>query len=160
MIDLYHGGTLPSAYGCSCSDLGGFGGCSVHGYGEGAEVAQADTQGEYETYLKTGLELLAQYKTQTKDPRVQVALLQAKIQNYEALKQRTPSLSAVYDAQIRKLQAKLAAAEQQLQIRAESEAATRQWRGLGQAGIGIAILAGVGILAVTTAGAVFLAKRA
>jgi hypothetical protein len=166
MKGLYHGGVLPGAYGCTCGSGYGspFGCCcgKSSGYGntETAPSTQETAAGEYEVYLKTGLDLLAQYRMQTKDPRTQVALMQAKIQNYEMLKQRNPALSGIYDIQIRKLQARLQAAQQQLQIRAESEAATRQWRGLGQAGIGIGILAGVGVLAVTAAGAIYLAKRA
>ena len=165
---MFHGtGPLPADYGCCCGSLGG-GGCPVHGYGygqteelvpvpQGAATSEADPT---KFYLETGLDLLAQYRMETKDPRKQVALLQAKLQNYEYLKSRNPSVAALYDMQIRKLQAKLEAAEQQLQIRTEGEAATRQWRGLGQAATGIGIIVGIGLISLTVAGSIYLAKRA
>ena len=163
---MYHGGLLPPDYGCCCGSLGGFGVCPVHGLGqvEGGQGAASTPQpgdGEsYEMYLRTGLDLLAQYRMETKDPRKQVALLQAKLQNYEYLKSRNPKFAGLYELQINKLRAKLEAAEQQLQIRSEGEAATRQWRGLGQAATGIGIIVGIGLISLTVAGSLYLAKRA
>lgn len=132
------------------------------GYGSiprsyGAEEPEA-TDSSYQQYMETGLSLFAQYKLDTKDPRKALAEANAKIANYKDLKKRTPALSAFYDRQIRKLEAEAAAASQQLGVRAESEAATRQWRSLGQAGTGVGIMLGVALLGLVVAGTIKVAR--
>jgi ElaB/YqjD/DUF883 family membrane-anchored ribosome-binding protein len=131
------------------------------GYGSiprsyGAE--EAESSDSYQQYMETGLSLFAQYKLDTKDPRKALAEANAKIANYKDLKKRTPALSAFYDRQIRKLEAEAAAASQQLGVRAESEAATRQWRSLGQAGTGVGIMLGVALLGLVVAGTIKVAR--
>lgn len=128
-------------------------------YGSDVPVTESQTSAEdVQRYVETGLSLIAQYRLEAQDPRKQVALYKAKIQNLEQLKAKMPSLSGLYDRQINKLKAKLSAAEQQLQVRYESEAATRQWRGLGQAGIGVGIVVGVAALGLIGAATYRLAK--
>lgn len=148
---MSYGAWGPGAYGCP--DCGG--GC----FGDAAAPAGTTSDDSYETYLKTGLSLFAQYKAETSDPRREAALMQAQIQNLEALKAKTPALASVYDLQINRAKAKLAAAQQQLALRAESEAATRQWRGLGQAGAGIGIVLGIALVGLVGAATLRVAKR-
>lgn len=98
--------------------------------------------------------------TERKDPRERIAVLQAKIANYKAMKAKVPILAVYYDNEIRKLQAQVGALQSQAQAASASEQATGQWRVLGQVGAGVGILAGVALVAVLTAGAVKLVRGA
>ena len=69
------------------------------------------------------------------DPEV----LRAQIKNLKAFRARRPGLTNLINLRIRKLQGKLAAAQRE-------EGETTQWRQLGQAGIGVGVLVGFGIL--------------
>ena len=67
----------------------------------------------------------------TKDAREDVAVLEARIKNYEDMKKRFPNLAFLYTNEIRKLYARLDAARARAKLQAEGEQATRDWRGFG-----------------------------
>jgi hypothetical protein len=68
--------------------------------------------------------------------------IQARIENLQGMKKRIPALSAYYDNQINKLRARQRALVQ-------SQQKTDTWRGLGQAGLVVGILVGVGLFGLT-----------
>ena len=79
------------------------------------------------------------------DPRTTVAVLKAKIANYETMKAKIPAMAWWYDNEIAKMRAKLRAAKAKLALLEEGEDATRSWRFLGQTGTVVGI--GVGLAA-------------
>lgn len=85
------------------------------------------------------------------DPRVAAAVLEAKIANYKQMRAKAPFLRVFYDNEIAKQEAKLAALKKKLAIQEEGESATRQWRGLGQAGVAVGIVGGVALVAILAA---------
>ena len=98
----------------------------------------------------------------TGDPRLMAATLTARIRNYERMR-RIPPYNVVpgtvwYDNEIRRMRAKLAAVQQNLALAQEGESATRQWRGLGQVGLGVGIVAGIALTALLAAGAARVAR--
>lgn len=118
-------------------------------WGEG----EGEGQGS-ETYITQAAQAYATYSSAA-DPRVQLATLEAKIANYKRMKATAPGvLRGFYTNEIAKMEAKAAALREKLAIQQEGEAATRQWRGLGQAGLAVGVVGGVvavGILAVVGA---------
>ena len=87
----------------------------------------------------------------SRDAFESVEVLQAKIKNYQDMKRRVPAMAWFYDNEIRKMQAKLVAAQRAAKIQAEGEQATRDWRTVGY-------LIGGGAVVVAIAGAVRLIR--
>lgn len=81
------------------------------------------------------------------DPRVQVAKLQQQIASLTALKRQYPALASLINMRIASAQAQLNAQQERLALVQEGETATRQWRALGMAGGTVAVLGGIGLLA-------------
>jgi hypothetical protein len=100
-------------------------------------------------YATQAAAAVAAYQS-AQDPRVQAQVLQARIQNYQAMKVKYPFMATFYNNQIGIMQAKLQAIQQNLAIKVEGEQATREWRGLGQTGVAVGILAGVGVAVLIT----------
>jgi hypothetical protein len=110
-------------------------------YGDDAQQKDYTTQAAaaYATY------------SQNADPRIAAAVLEAKIANYKQMRAKAPFLRFFYDNEIAKQEAKLAALKTKLSIQEEGESATRQWRGLGQAGVAVGIVGGVALVAILAA---------
>jgi hypothetical protein len=88
---------------------------------------------------------------QSSDPRVALAQVEAQIANMKP-KANTPGLlQGFYRSELRKLQAKAKALRENLALTTEGEAATRDWRALGQTGAGIGIVAGVALISLLLA---------
>ena len=109
---------------------------------------------QFQSYLPTVAQAASAY-VESSDPRIQVRVYEQKIRNYEQMK-RTPPYNVVpgvlwYDNEIAKMRAKLAAARENLALAHEGEQATRQWRSLGQASIGVSIVAGVAVVTLLVA---------
>lgn len=92
------------------------------------------------------------------DPRQQVELYKAKIQNLQAMKARIPLAAVFYDGEIAKLRAKLRAAQAQVSVATEKDQATRDWRKLGYTISGVGILLGAAVIGVVLIGGARLAR--
>lgn len=114
--------------------LGGWGGRgrrARRGLGDdsGASLSLNDLVSAYGTFKST------------QDVRVQLAKVQAEIANKQATLKSMPFLGPLYlNGDIAKLQAEEAALEQNLSLQQEGEAATEDWRAIGQT-LGIAAIA-------------------
>lgn len=92
------------------------------------------------------------------DARQQAAVLEAKIKNYKAMREKIPALRWFYDNEITKMRAKLVEMKKAAGEKAEEQKAVTQWRTLGQTAVGVGIVAGVGLVVLIMAGAVRLAR--
>lgn len=101
---------------------------------------------------------LATYEN-IRDPRVLVEVYKARIQNLQKMKRSTPLLAGIYDAQINVLRARIRALEPQAAAAAASTQATAEWRGLGQTGVKLGMVAGVALTVLLVAGAARLIRR-
>lgn len=83
-----------------------------------------------------------------RDPLQRAKVLRAKIKNYKEMRDRAvlPLAKQVYTNEIRKMEAKLDAAEHEIKIKKEGEEATRDWRMLGQIGIATGIVFGFSLV--------------
>ena len=83
-----------------------------------------------------------------KDPLQRAKVLRAKIKNYKEMRDRVnlPITKQFYTNEIRKMEAKLDAAEHEIKIKKEGEEATRNWRLLGQMGIATGIVFGFSLV--------------
>jgi hypothetical protein len=79
------------------------------------------------------------------DARTKLASIQAQIQNLQDEKARYPYLNVwhVLDNKIATLQAQMTAIQQNVVVQTEGEAATRDWRSIGQTAGMVAIAFGV-----------------
>lgn len=89
--------------------------------------------------------------TQSADPRVALAQVEAQIANVKPMAAKAGLLQGYYKNELRKLQAKAKALRENLALTQEGESATRDWRALGQTGAGIGIVAGVALVALLVA---------
>ena len=87
------------------------------------------------------------------DPIQRASVLRAKIKNFENMRSKFPLMGTFYTNEIRKMKAKLSAAEEEIKIKREGQKATRQWRSLGQAGVVTGILVGVSLIVLITSAA-------
>lgn len=92
------------------------------------------------------------------DVRVQIATLQAKIENLRNMRNTVPALAFYYDNEINKKEAQLAALQGSLNRQVETEGAASQVKTLATVGVGLAVLAAAGLAAVLVAGAIRVAK--
>lgn len=97
-------------------------------------------------YAQTAATVAAAY-TSGQDPRMMRATYLARIENFKVMRQKMPLLRTYYDNQINLLQSKVAALDEKLALQVEGEAATKDWRSLGQTGIGVGVVAGVALTA-------------
>lgn len=116
-------------------------------YGDAAAPAPGQNPLDYVT---TASAAVATYQA-NQDVRIMRAAYMARIQNYEAMKKQFPLLGVFYTNQINTLKAKVAAIDEKLALQVEGEAATRDWRSLGQTGVGIGILGGIALITLLTA---------
>jgi LPS O-antigen subunit length determinant protein (WzzB/FepE family) len=89
--------------------------------------------------------------TQTADPRVALAQTEAQVKNLKDLAAKPGLLQGYYKGELRKAQAKAKAMRENLALTTEGEAATRDWRAIGQTGAGIGIVAGVALIGLLVA---------
>lgn len=119
-------------------------------YGDSAPEASAEGGGEsYATMIAPYVPLVESVVTSAvagKDAVQQIEVYRAQIQNTKQLMRRQPWLRGALQMRLRKLQARLRAAERRLEKQQESESSTRTYRVLGQTaavvgvGIGLAII--------------------
>lgn len=130
---------------------------STYGADPPAPIAVPSTVDTLRTYLPLVGETIAAASIGG-DVRVQIATLQAKIQNLTDMKRQFPALSFYYDNEINKKQAQLAALQGSLNRQEETEGAASQVKTLVTVGVGLAVLAAAGLAAVLVAGAIRVAK--
>ena len=84
---------------------------------------------------------------QVTDATRQQAVLKARIVNLRRLRNRMPPIArGPINARIRIARAKLTAAQRRVEIQEETTSAQRTYRALGQTGIVVTVLVGIGIL--------------
>jgi hypothetical protein len=81
-----------------------------------------------------------------KDAVQQIEVYRAQIQNTKQLMRRQPWLRGVLQMRLRKLQARLRAAERRIRIQQEGESSTRTYRVLGQTAAVVGIFIGVAFI--------------
>lgn len=115
-------------------------------YGDAAPTATPASESDSYINAATAGQAIGAYQAQ-QDVRVQIATTTAEIANLEATRDRLPKmLQPVVQGRINVLQAKVTALQQKLSLAVEGEDSTRTWRGLGQTGAVVAIVAGVGVV--------------
>lgn len=92
------------------------------------------------------------------DVRVQIATLQAKIQNLEGMKKTVPAMSFFYENEIVKKKAQLAAMQGSLTRQQETETAASGIKTLGTVAVGLAVVGAAGLAAFLVALAIRTAK--
>jgi hypothetical protein len=90
---------------------------------------------EYLQYVSLARELVL-----PNDPEERARVLRAKIKNYEGMKRRFPLAATLYDNEIRKMKAKLAATKSQIAKKKEGEQSTKTFRYLGGAAGGLVVV--------------------
>tara|TARA_Y100000310_G_C20222456_1_gene596362 strand:- start:5 stop:430 length:426 start_codon:yes stop_codon:yes gene_type:complete len=86
-------------------------------------------------------------------------VLQARLKNLRRMKRKFPLLTLYYENQIERTKAKLSAAKKREQLQVEAQESTRTWRGLGQTGVGVAVVLGIVLTGAIAIGAVSKATR-
>jgi hypothetical protein len=123
---------------------------SALSYGEpGAEQSAGSTAESYATAIAPYVPLVESVVTSAvagKDAVQQIEVYKAQIKNTQQLMRRQPWLRGVLQMRLRKLRARLRAAERRIQIQQESESSTRTYRVLGQTGAVVAIFIGVAVI--------------
>jgi len=119
-------------------------------YGEpGAEESAGSSAESYATAIAPYVPLVESVVTSAvagKDAVQQIEVYKAQIQNTKQLMRRQPWLRGVLQMRLRKLQARLRAAERRIRIQQESESSTRTYRVLGQTAAVVGIFIGVAII--------------
>ena len=90
---------------------------------------------DYLQYVSVARELVL-----PSDPEERRNVLRAKIKNYEGMKRRFPLAATLYDNEIRKLKAKLAATKAQIAKKKAGEQSTQTFRYLGWAAGGLVVV--------------------
>lgn len=146
--------TTPQYLPTFAKGIGHYGGCACGPQGTygASEQSAGPEDGSYEEYLQY-VPFLREFIV-GEDPREEIAIIQAKIQNYKKLKRQTGVglLKTFYSNEIRKLEARLAALEK-LAAEAQTSASTTQTAKV--VGIGVTTLVGVSVIAI---GAYFILK--
>ncbi len=123
---------------------------SALSYGEpGAEQSAGSTAESYATAIAPYVPLVESVVTSAvagKDAVQQIEVYKAQIQNTKQLMRRQPWLRGVLQMRLRKLQARLRAAERRIRIQQEGESSTRTYRVLGQTGAVVLIFIGVALI--------------
>ena len=120
-----------------------YGGFSHPAYGAPDPGKQDDVQAIIAEYAPTA-KLLVEQVT---DPTQRVEVLRAQIVNTKKLLRRSPVfLKGPIRMRLRKLKARLKAAERRTELQREQESSRRTWRALGQVGVVIGALVGVAIV--------------
>ena len=119
-------------------------------YGEpGAEESAGSSDESYATAIAPYVPLVESVVTSAvagKDAVQQIEVYRAQIQNTKQLMRRQPWLRGVLQMRLRKLQARLRAAERRIRIQQEGESSTRTYRVLGQTAAVVGIFIGVAII--------------
>lgn len=133
-------GGIPSA------NAGGFAGSGGTPGTMGATVAETAAQqvtgegsSDYTSYLQQLAPLVQAGVEAVSDPYQRVAILQQRLVTMQQI-----GLPA-NNWMVRRTQAQLQAAQRKLSIQEEGLQSTREWRGLGKAGIATAVVAGIGL---------------
>lgn len=123
---------------------------SALSYGEpGAEQSAGSTAESYATAIAPYVPLVESVVTSAvagKDAVQQIEVYKAQIQNTKQLMRRQPWLRGVLQMRLRKLQARLRAAERRIRIQQEGESSTRTYRVLGQTAAVVGIFIGVAFI--------------
>ena len=123
---------------------------SALSYGEpGAEQSAGSTAESYATAIAPYVPLVESVVTSAvagKDAVQQIEVYRAQIQNTKQLMRRQPWLRGVLQMRLRKLQARLRAAERRIRIQQEGESSTRTYRVLGQTAAVVGIFIGVAFI--------------
>ena len=123
---------------------------SALSYGEpGAEQSAGSTAESYATAIAPYVLLVESVVTSAvagKDAVQQIEVYRAQIQNTKQLMRRQPWLRGVLQMRLRKLQARLRAAERRIRIQQEGESSTRTYRVLGQTAAVVGIFIGVAFI--------------
>ena len=140
--------TLPRGYG-SYGSYGSYGADEEKSLFSESDIAQ----------LTAAAPVISELISGSMDATQQKEVLQAKLKNLRRMKKKFPLLTMFYDNQIEKVKAKLEAAKQRLELQKESQESTRTWRGLGQTGVGVAVVLGIVLTGAVAIGAVAKATR-
>ena len=123
---------------------------SALSYGEPvAEQSAGSTAESYATAIAPYVPLVESVVTSAvagKDAVQQIEVYRAQIQNTKQLMRRQPWLRGVLQMRLRKLQARLRAAERRIRIQQEGESSTRTYRVLGQTAAVVGIFIGVAFI--------------
>jgi len=139
--------TAPNGYGVQRYNRG-------FGYGDAAPVA-APT----DSYYTQAGQLIGAYSSAA-DVRRALAKKEADLDALKKLRAKSPVLASVLDWQISRTDADIGALREKLMLTQEGESATRDWRSIGQTGGIVAIVAGVGVVALLGVGLAAAIKQA